>query len=231
MWKFVRTSRWCVQGWALWHEAGNSEGRKWWSGFSTGNPAFARVPASSLHSGSHGAFPERTIPQVNERQESPHLWPALGPQHHSSAPPRDFPFPLSFGGPSIVPLFPQHYSSILRKSFSIRRGALWIPFPHFAHLCAHCPQLLLGIPLDPFLLSSLSDINWVFFCSPTSPSLSAPSCQWQLDFSQSPLSCHIFRAKGLQRDKHFLFFPAVHFLLNALQSGFFLAYYVLEFLW
>lgn len=146
-------------------------------------------------------------------------------------PPRDFPFPLSFGGPSIVPLFPQHYSSILRKSFSIRRGALWIPFPHFAHLCTHRPQLLLGIPLDPFLLSSLSDINWVFFCSPTSPSLSAPSCQWQLDFSQSPLSCHIFRAKGLQRDKHFLFFPAVHFLLNALQSGFFLAYYVLEFLW
>lgn len=125
--------------------------------------------------------------------ETPGLRPALGPQHHCTDPPRPPHFPFPF---LVLLYLPTPFSSI--PLFSIKRETLRIPFPHLVPLCAYLLPTPFAQPSgsNPSLLECH---QFVFFSSPTSPSLSAPSCQWQPDCSQNPLSGQPFLAKDLKK--------------------------------
>lgn len=147
-------------------EVGNSQGRKWQSGLPTGNPSFSCTPTFHPLGQPQGTFREDHFSCV-----APGLWPALGPQHHPSNP-RDLPFPLPFGGPSIGSPHPFLLFPILGKRLSIKREALRILLPTL-FTCLHTWLQLSETPLDPSLPSIFSAMEF-------SPVFQHPLLFWRL---------------------------------------------------
>ena len=163
---------------------------------------FECVPTFSLHLGSHRAFLERTIPHVNRRYETPDPPPALGP---STIPvtPRDL---------SISPsLWWSFHTSPLHSLFpcSLSKGRHWGYHFLTKPVCIPASDSFCSALWIYHFSPRVSSI-WISFSSPTSSSLSAPSCQRQPGCSQNPLSCQPFAAKDLKRGIHSLLFPAAH---------------------